>query len=70
MNKIAFKHKAIDCGLSYVSIAKHLGINEATLYRKLNDKSEFSRSEIKALGELMHLTMDDINAIFFSGELA
>lgn len=70
MDKIAFKHKVIDCGLSYVSIAKHLKINEATLYRKLNDQSEFTRSEIKALAELMQLTMDEINNIFFNGKLA
>ena len=70
MDKIAFKHKVIDCGLSYVGIAKRLGINEATLYRKLNDQSEFTRLEIRELSDLMHLSMDEINAIFFNGELA
>ena len=70
MDKIAFKHKMIDRGLSYVGIAKHLGINEVTLYRKLNDQSEFTRLEIKRIADLMQLSMDDINAIFFNGKLA
>lgn len=47
-------------------LAKYLGINEATLYRKMNGQSEWKRNEMlltaKFFGEL------DLSAIFFKEE--
>ena len=47
-------------------LAKYLGINEATLYRKMNGQSEWKRSEMiltaKFFGE------PDLSAIFFKKE--
>ena len=40
-------------------------ITKQTFYNKLNGKTEFTRTEIKALIEILQLTNDRIIAIFF-----
>lgn len=51
-------------------VAVVLGINPATLYRKVNGQSDFTRKEIQIIGKLFDLDADTINLIFFAPELA
>ena len=44
-------------------LAKHLGINEATLYRKMDGQSEWKRNEM--LETAQFLQEPDLTAIFF-----
>lgn len=69
-NKAKFKAKVIERSLDMEDISKNLGINVATLYRKLNGNSDFTRSEIQKIKEALHLTLSEINEIFFAEELA
>lgn len=51
-------------------MANYLGIDPATLYRKMTGRSEFTRSEIQGIAALLKLSMDDLEDIFFATELA
>lgn len=66
MNRQLFKARALLANLSMEEIAKALGINVATLYRKLNTKSDFTRTEIQALRELLEITAQEVQDIFFT----
>lgn len=47
-------------------LAKHLGINEATLYRKMDGQSEWKRNEMLLTAQF--LDEPDLTAVFFKEE--
>lgn len=47
-------------------IAQLLGMTDATFNYKLNNKREFKASEIKKLTEILHLSAEQVNEIFFA----
>lgn len=47
-------------------MARVLGINPATMYRKMAGTSEFTRSEIQLISSSLELSASDIQAIFFA----
>lgn len=51
-------------GKKVEDISKVLGVNESTIYRKLNNDGDFSRSEIEKLVD--YLEIDNPIDIFFS----
>ncbi len=59
-----FKAELIIKGKNMKDIANVLGINEATLYRKLNGKSDFYRREIQLICN--YLDIEDPSDIFFN----
>lgn len=46
-------------------IAHELGITHQALLDKVNNKHEFTYSEIITLGQLLHLKGKEVNKIFF-----
>lgn len=48
------------------SVAAHLGIDVATLYRKSNGASDFTRDEIQKLKEFLNLTDSEAMQVFFA----
>lgn len=48
------------------SVAAMLGLNPATLYRKLNGTSDFTRLEIQTLRFAFGLSAEDVDKIFFA----
>lgn len=64
-----FKLAALEQGLSIEQIAVEIGINPATLYRKMSGVSDFTRCELQNLRRLLQLTPDQFEAIFFAPEL-
>lgn len=48
-------------------LAQKLGIDESTLYRKINDDGRFSRKEMNSIIDILHI--EDPNPIFFASEL-
>jgi transcriptional regulator with XRE-family HTH domain len=58
--------KMTEKGISKTDIASALGVDSATLYRKLNGDSEFKRSEIEILRNRLNLTVNEAEAIFFA----
>lgn len=51
--------------LSAADIAKTLGIDPATLSRKISGQSDFYRNEIEKLCKILELTPEETLGIFF-----
>ena len=47
-------------------VAVMLGINPATLYRKINGQSDFTRQEIQTIRCAFNLDADTLDKIFFA----
>ena len=65
-NTELLKEKIKESGLKVTAIAEKTGINRVTLYNKISGKSEFMASEIVALSNLLGLTTEEREAIFFA----
>ena len=52
--------------LSVADVAKELGIDPATLFRKISGQSDFYRNEIEKLCVLLELDAEDTLKIFFA----
>lgn len=63
------KAKIVEKQLNQEEIAKQLGMTIATFNYKVNNKTEFKASEIKVLSELLGLTSEEVNAIFFADKV-
>ncbi len=66
-NKLKFKATVIEKGKTMSELAQYLGINESTLYRKINGISKFSRDEIQKICCFLELESPVDN--FFAKEL-
>lgn len=65
-----FEQKVTESPYTMDEIAWKMGINAATLYRKKTGISDFTRSEIQRIGEILSLSREDVVAIFFADSLA
>jgi DNA-binding phage protein len=66
INKL--KGKIIEKKLNVSRLAVKIGINQATLYRKLKTNGDyFSIKEAELIAKELDLTVDELNSIFFSG---
>lgn len=64
-----FRAAIARAGVSKRDIAARLGVSEQAFYNKLNGRAEFKNSEIIKLSEMLGLSMDDVNLIFFSNSV-
>ena len=69
-NKDKFRAKIIESGMTTSQVANALGVSESTLYRKMNGKSDFSRSEIQILRAELKMNTNEAERVFFAKELA
>ena len=69
-NRNKLRAKIVEKGFTMEKLAKILGIDSATLYRKMSMKSDFTRNEIVMIKDALEMTVDEINSIFFAEELA
>ena len=67
-NTTEFKAQMVRKNLSGRDVAKALGINEATFYRKLRNDGSFTRGEIDTLIRVMDIA--NPSDIFFATKLA
>lgn len=65
-NTKALKERIKDQGLTFVYVAKELNITREALYSKLCGRSEFKASEILTLRNLLRLSPEESDAIFFT----
>ena len=56
-------------GITNRRLAEYLGLSEQAFYNKIQGETEFKGSEIKGLAKILHLSMQDVNAIFFDKDL-
>ena len=52
-------------GLTNREVSARLNISEQAFYNKVNGNTEFKNSEIKLLAQILGLSMEDVNIIFF-----
>lgn len=67
-NRNEFRAQIVRSGKTAKEVAEHLGINESTLYRKIQADGSFSREEINKL--IIYLGIENPEAIFFANDLA
>lgn len=67
-NETEFKVMVIRAHKTNKEVAEYLGIDESTLWRKLQNNGSFTREEISKL--IMFLDIEDPKPIFFADELA
>lgn len=67
-NETEFKVMVIRAHKTNKEVAEYLGIDESTLWRKLQNNGSFTREEISKL--IMFLDIEDPKPIFFAEELA
>jgi transcriptional regulator with XRE-family HTH domain len=65
-NKNAFKAKVVGAGMTLAEVAAKIGINPATLGRKMSGESDFTRAEIQKMRSILGMTAADADAIFFA----
>lgn len=69
VNKL--KGKIVECGLNVETLAEKIGIDRATLYRKLNSNGEtILIKEASLIAEELKLSMEEAMAIFFAQYVA
>lgn len=69
VNKL--KAKAVEQGMSVSQLAAKIGMNQSTLYRKLNaDGETLMIREANAIVKELNLSANDAMAIFFSNIVA
>lgn len=65
VNVPKLKGKMVEMSVSAETLAEHMGINVATLYRRFNDPDSFTVKEVRRIAEILNLTADEVDAIFF-----
>ena len=65
------KGKLTEMSMSVEELAEKMGINKATLYRKMaNGGLGFSVKDANLIVEILQLTLDEAMAIFFARKVA
>lgn len=71
MNIPKLIEKMSERGYSKAQLAEKIGMDRATLYRKLSqDGAGFTVSEVRSIGITLKLTYNDIQEIFFESIVA
>ena len=69
-NQNLLKAKFVEKGVSVLEICNAIGVCEATFYRKMARNGDFSRFEIQKMAEILKLSSDERDKIFFTQKLA
>lgn len=65
MNKKLLKQKIREAGLTQRKVAAHLGITPKQFSKLICGDNEFGVLHIRALMQLLHLSGNDVDRIFF-----
>lgn len=68
VNKL--KGKIVECGKSVAELADEIGVDKATLYRKLSNPESFTLRDADTITSALSLSVDDAVAIFFAQYVA
>lgn len=69
INKL--KGKIVERGMNVETLANIVGMDKATLYRKINANGEsFTIKEADSISKALNLTYEEVNSIFFSQYVA
>lgn len=62
----ALQEEIKQSGMTMTAIAKKADMNRGTLYNRMNCIGEFKASEIRKIGQALHLSDERRDAIFFA----
>lgn len=63
------RQKIKDSGYKVVFLADKVGLTPQGFYKKLQDESDWTFTQVMRLQELLRLTKDEIDDIFFNPEV-
>lgn len=70
MNVRLLKAKRVEAGLRQKDLADSLGITEKAMnHKECSEVNKFKADEMLTLSRVLHLTLQEFNAIFFDGNL-
>lgn len=64
VNKL--KGKIVEKGMNVETVAERIGVDRSSLYRKLNNFEKITIGEANRLKDVLGLSDDDANSIFFA----
>jgi hypothetical protein len=70
MDKHLLNYRIGTKGVTTDSFCEQLGLSKSAFYRKRNGRSEFSAREIRDIKNLLQLSDNEVDAIFFDGDPA
>ncbi len=63
--------KMVECGINMEQMAKEIGVDKSTMYRKMNQEGDnISIKEASIMAKKLDLSYAEVNSIFFSLEVA
>lgn len=65
-NTTLLRRKIDKSGYKLIFLAEKCGLTYQGFMKKVNNETEFKASEIQTLKELLNLTTEEVNAIFFA----
>lgn len=65
-NTTLLRRKIDELGYKLIFLAEKCGLTYQGFMKKVNNETEFKASEIQTLKELLNLTTEEVNAIFFA----
>ena len=69
VNVKKLRGKMVELDINVDRLATEIEVNTATLYRKI-DSGNFTVKEAQRIADVLGLNKDELNAIFFSEEVA
>lgn len=66
VNVDKLREKIKESGMSIVAITEKAGMNRETFYNRMNGKGEFKASEIVMLSEVLRMSCNERDSIFFA----
>lgn len=70
VNTELLRKKIEEAGTSVSGVAAKMGIDRATLYRRISDAQAFTIGEAIRIANILNLTHDEATLIFFGEEVA
>ena len=71
VNTNKLRGKIVECGMNVSDLAEKIGIDKATLYRKINSGGDgFTIRDVNLIARALNLGFDEINSIFFAVEVS
>lgn len=70
MDANRLRYYIADRGKTVTDVENALGISRTALYRKMNQKSEFTRDEIQGLITFLGLSNEETMSIFFTDKVS
>lgn len=68
-NTVLLKQKIDRSGYKVVYLAEQVGLTPQGFYKKLKDGSDWTFTQVMILKELLHLTKEEVNSIFFNSKV-